>query len=321
MTLLLVHLMGAAVWFGSAMTLPFWGNRLKRAKNLDMVLGIADTVFAVKVALIMGGLGVTLTSGVLLTSRAGLPFFDFGQWSWLGFSQALMLPISLNSCVILLFMLLGRRGRRHYYRLVAPFGYTNLGLIALMYVQMALKPASSEQWLYLGVPLVVIGSLGLSYWLRRLANRRRLGQLEPAAFAELYFGCMNAEKTYELLGLFHDDAVIDDPFATAQVRGAIEVERFFQFLSDQFKDIKMFPEQVHGQPELMTIHWRAEGVTKNGMPMLALRGTNTMRRRRGKIASMEIDFDARRLPQVELYRPRPKSRELAEPMLVGARGG
>jgi len=60
-----LHVLTSAVWLGTAATLPFWGNRMNRADNLDMVLGISNTVFALKIFFIMGGLVLTLGSSTL----------------------------------------------------------------------------------------------------------------------------------------------------------------------------------------------------------------------------------------------------------------
>jgi uncharacterized membrane protein/ketosteroid isomerase-like protein len=301
MILLALHIVGAALWFGTAATLPFWGNRMNRADNLDMVLGIADTVFLLKNIFIMGGLTLTLTTGALLTRQVGFPFFDFASYAWLGISQSLSLLIAFNSVTILVFMILGRSGRRSCYRLVPPFGYNNIGLIAIVYFEMALKPASEQQWRVAGLPLLCMATADVIYVSARMARRRRTMKLDPEGFAKRYFGFMNAEDMYGLLGLFHDDAFIVDSFAVGTVRGAKQIEAFFQFLGDQFDDIKMYPESVEGRADHMTVHWCAQGVTRNGLPMRDLRGTNVMRRRNGKISSMHIEFDLSAMPAIQLF--------------------
>ena len=70
--------------------------------------------------------------------------------------------------------------------------------------------------------------------------------------------------------------------ATGPVKGILAIERFFQQLGDQFDTIKIFPQEVTGSSDDIHIHWVAQGVTKNGVKMEGLCGTNNMTRKKGK---------------------------------------
>jgi hypothetical protein len=65
--ILLLHILFAGIWIGTAVTLPFWNKSIYNADNLDSVLNMSDTIFLLKCYLIIGGLIVTLGSGIYLT--------------------------------------------------------------------------------------------------------------------------------------------------------------------------------------------------------------------------------------------------------------
>jgi hypothetical protein len=282
---------------------------MNRADNLPMVLGIGDTVFLLKNIFVMGGLVITGVTGVYLTIARGLPVFNFSDaFIWLGLSQLLFIVIAINSCMILLFMILGRRGRRRFYRFIPAMGYNNIGLIILVYVQMVLRPTSDQQWLALALPLALMIAADIAFILRRKRQAQRLAAMTPKEFSEHYFHLLNTEKMYELLRLFDDDAVIIDTFATKPVVGMLAIEKFFQFLGDQFDDIRIEPQSAQseaeeGEERRMLIRWIAHGTTKNGLAMMSLAGVNRMTRKGMWITKMEIDFDLRQLPQMQLYTP------------------
>lgn len=294
-----LHILAAALWLGTAVTLPFWGNRMKRADHLHTVLGIMDTVFVLKVVFVMGGLVLTGITGMVLMERAGLPYLSLDPGlSWLTLSQLTYVVILLNSCLILYLMAMGRRGRRSYFRYVPPLGYNNIALILLVYLQMTVKPAwATQPWLFF-LPLVLLIGIDLLYVRARIRHWRTIRRMPAEAFAELYFGLLREEDMTELLRLFHDDAEFHDPFATGPVIGIKAIERFFQSLGEQFEHIEIIPRQVSGDTETITTRWEAVGTTKNGVPMPSLLGTNTMKRIKGRIKSVHIDFDLADLPQV-----------------------
>jgi len=300
MSISLLHIFGSAVWFGTAVTLPFWGNRMNHASNLQVVLDIMNTVYLLKCLFIMGGLAITLTTGVLLTQQMGWPFFDFfGPMVWLGASQLLAVIIAINSCVLLYLMTLGRAGRRSCFRYVPAIGYNNIALIALVMTLMVVKPATQREALILCSPLALLVVADIAYIASRIIAVRRLRAMPAKEFATYYFKLLRDEEMTDFFRLFHDDAVFIDPFATGPVRGIKAIERFFQELGDQFEDIEIDPIMVEGDRSEIRIHWRAQGVTKNGVVMSGLTGTNVMERLRGKIKNVTIDFDVSKLPQIQ----------------------
>ena len=42
-----LHVFGACVWFGTAVTLPFWGNRMIRASHVLVVLELMYKVYII----------------------------------------------------------------------------------------------------------------------------------------------------------------------------------------------------------------------------------------------------------------------------------
>jgi hypothetical protein len=272
---------------------------MNRAEHLDTVLGIMDTVYVLKWAFIMSGLVVTLITGIALTNMKGMPYFSLDeQWSWLTLSQATYVVIFINSFVILYLMTMGRRGRRSYFRYVPLLGYNNIALIGLVYIQMTAKPQWDMQiWVY-ALPLALLLSADIGYAWSRWRRLRAIRNMEPQEFAKLYFGLLKEEDMTEFFRLFRDDAEFYDPFATGPVRGMKALERFFQTLGEQFETIEIIPRKVTGDKEQITTEWEAVGVTKNGVPMKSLKGTNTMRRIKGKIKSVHIDFKLEDLPPV-----------------------
>ena len=294
-----LHVIAAALWFGTAVTLPFWGNRMKRADHLDTVLGIMDTVFVLKCTFIMGGLVLTLFTGIALMERAALPYLPLDpSLSWLTLSQLIYLVIFVNSCLILYLMTMGRKGRRSYFRYVPPLGYNNIALILLVYLQMTVKPAWETQLWVFFLPLALLVTLDLFFVRSRIRHWGAIRRMPAEAFAELYFGLLREEDMTEFFRLFHDDAEFHDPFATGPVIGIMAIERFFQRLGEQFEDIEIIPRKVSGNTQTIVTHWEAVGTTKNGVPMASLLGTNTMQRLKGRIKSVHIDFDPADLPQV-----------------------
>lgn len=296
--LMFLHVFGASVWFGTAVTLPFWGRRMNRASHLQVVLDIMDTVYLLKCVFIMGGLLLTLTTGVLLTERMGWPYLALsGPMSWLGVSQLLALVVAINSFVLLYLMTWGRWGRRSYFRYVPAIGYNNIALITLVLIQMAVKPSADQQAVLLA-PLGFLVCADLVFIMRRVAAGRRLRAMPAQEFADHYFKLLREERMTDFFRLFRDDALFVDPFALAPVWGIKAIERFFQDLGEQFEDIEINPVTVSGDGETIRIQWEAHGVTKNGIPMSGLTGSNVMERVRGKIKSVNIDFDLSRLPPV-----------------------
>lgn len=300
MSISLLHVFGSAVWFGTAATLPFWGNRMNRASNLQVVLDIMDTVYLLKCLFIMGGLALTLITGILLTRQMGWPFFDLsGSMVWLGASQLLAVIIAINSCLLLYLMTMGRAGRRSHFRYVPAIGYNNIALIALVMALMVAKPASLHDALLLLSPLALLIIADLAYVTNRIIAARRLRGMSAKEFATLYFKLLREERMTEFFRLFRDDAVFIDPFATGPVRGIKSIERFFQELGDQFDDIEINPVKIEGDGAEIRIQWEAHGVTKNGLAMSGLTGTNVMQRVRGKIKNVTIDFDLSKLPPIQ----------------------
>lgn len=294
-----LHIISAGLWIGTAVTLPFWGNRVNRADNLPMVLGIADTVLVLKVIFIMGGLLTTLLTGIYLTEVQQLGYFDFDlPNSWLAYSQAVFLLITVNSCVILYLMLRGRRGSRSLYRFVPAVGYTNIALILLLFVQMSVKPVAEDQAAYLFVPIALIVSANLVWWFGFYRRLRALRRLTPEQYAKRYFGLLADEDMTNFFRMFRDDAEFHDPFATRPVIGLKNIEKFFQQLGDQFEDIRIEPDKVMGSGDRILSVWTARGTTKNGEPIRPFSGTNVMHLIKGKIKRVDIFFDPRLLPRV-----------------------
>lgn len=300
MSMILLHVLAASVWFGTALTLPFWGNRMNRARHLQVVLDIMDTVYLLKCLFIMGGLIGTLTTGVLLTLQYGWPFFDIsGPMAWLGFSQFIAVIVAVNSFVLLYLMTWGRWGRRSFFRYVPMIGYNNIALIALVMIQMVLKPAPEQEALLLFAPLALLVVADLAYLTSRIIAIRKLRTMAAEEFASYYFKLLREERMTEFFRLFRDDIVFVDPFATGPIVGIKALERFFQELGDQFADIEINPVKVEGDGATIRIQWEAHGLTKNGITMSTLRGANVMQRVHGKIKRVDIDFDLSRLPPIQ----------------------
>lgn len=298
--LLFLHVLACALWLGTAVTLPFWGNRMNRADHLHTVLAIIDTVFILKVVFIMGGLLATVATGALLMGQYGYLDLPLSLYpDWLTVSLSIVTVIFINSWIILFLLLAGRRGRRSWMRVVPPIGYTNIGLIAVVVFLMVVKPEAVllRDSLVSSLGLILIANL-INLGVKFL-QRRQLLRMSPREFAETYFGLMNDEKMVDLLKLFRDDAKFNDPFATGPVKGILAIERFFQRLGDQFDHIKIRPRAVSGTKDDLLIEWEAQGVTQNGSMMEGLRGTNNMKRRNGKIARVDIDFQLDDLPQIQ----------------------
>lgn len=294
-----LHVIGAAIWFGTAITLPFWGKRMNRAGHLDTVLGVMDTVYTLKVVYIMGGLILTLSTGVWLTIALGWPFFSFdADYIWLGISQVLSVVILANSCILLVLMTLGRKGRRSLFRYVPVIGYNNISLLLLIYLQMLLHPLPQQQWYFSAAPIIFLLLLDFLFVASRVVQFLRLRRMAPQQFIDLYFKLMREDRMPELFRLFRDDAVFNDPFALGPVRGIKAIERFFQSLGEQFEHIEIQPLKVTGDRSTINTQWVATGITKNGQPLVKLEGTNCMHRRGGKIQQVDIKFDLNDLPPV-----------------------
>lgn len=298
--LLYIHVISAALWLGTAATLPFWGNRMNRADHLHTVLTIIDTVFTLKVVFIMGGLLTTLGTGAMLMSQYGYAEVALSALpDWLQAALVLSAIIFVDSWVIFYLLVVGRRGRRSWMRAVPPIGYTNIGLIALVIYLMVVKPGGDVLQSGLIGALAIILLANLVNLLVKYLRRRRLRTMAPKRFVETYFDLLNEEKLTDLLKLFRDDAIFFDPFATAPVEGILAIEQFFQKLGDQFDSIRIEPQDVSGTAEDLVIRWEANGVTRNGVKMYALKGTNNMKRKNGKICRVDIDFDLADLPQIQ----------------------
>lgn len=294
-----IHVVGGAVWFGTAMTLPFWGRRMNRAANLDTVLGIIDTVYVLKIALIMGGLAVTLVTGLLLSRQLSFPSLSFADpFSWLAVAECLSIVILANSVTLLVFMTKGRNGRRSYYRYVPAIGYNNIALLLLVYVQMTVRPSVQQQALLCLLPLSILLLADMAFVISKVRQRRKLTGLGPEAYVQMYFGLLKEEKMTDFFRLFRDDAVFNDPFATTTVRGIKAIERFFQKLGDQFESIEITPVTVTGGKSEIFSEWVASGKTKNGESMKELRGTNRMQLTKGRISQIDIDFKLSELPRI-----------------------
>jgi len=298
--LLYLHIISSSLWLGTAATLPFWGNRMNRADHLHTVLNIIDTVFILKCVYIMGGLLLTLGTGVLLAQQSGLALLSFDQLpAWLFSALTVSFIIFVNSWIIFYFMLSGRRGKRSLMRLVPPIGYTNIGLILLVFFLMVFKPAGKSLFQALSIfliPIVIANLLNISI---RLAKRVKLKGLSAERFADYYFRLINEEKMTDLFKLFHDDAKFIDPFATGPINGILAIERFFQQLGDQFDSIRIIPQNLSVNSEDIHIHWKAQGITKNGLKMESLFGTNNLTKRKRKIIKVNIDFNLDDLPQIQ----------------------
>lgn len=298
--LLYIHVLFSALWLGTAATLPFWGNRANRADHLHTVLGIIDTVFVLKCVFIMGGLITTLTTGLLLANQ--YQFYLLQPWlnpSWLFWAEVITLIIFINSWLIFYFLVVGRKGKRSLMRRVPAIGYSNIALIGLVYFLMVTKPEASQTLKLVGISCAIILLLNLVNLVVKLKKWHRIKQMSAAEFAEYYFSLLNAEKMTDLLKLFRDDAVFNDPFATSEIKGILNIEQFFQKLGDQFDEIKICPEQVDGDSDRVEILWCAIGKTQNGQIMPALRGSNIMQRSQGLICQVDIDFDLNDLPNVQ----------------------
>ena len=302
--LLFIHIISSSIWFGTALTFPFWGRTINHAGRLETVLDVTDRVFQLKIALVMGGLVGTLASGILLNRALGYPFFSFStQFSWLGIAQSLALVITVVSCLILYLMIEGRRGKRSRFRYVPPLGYNNLALITLVYAQMSIRPPIQDQWLFIGIPLallVIADGLYMTLLVRRI---RRLRRLTPQKFVERYFRLLREEDMTWFFRMFHDDAEFHDPFATRPAKGLKSIERFFQKLGDQFSDINIEPRRVISEGNRIITEWVAAGITRNGAKMESLNGVNVMELRDGRIQRIQIFFDSRELPPVARVTP------------------
>jgi len=298
--MLFLHIFAAALWLGTAATLPFWGRRMNQADELGTVLGIMDTVYVLKCVFIMGGWALTSFSGIWMAVQTGWPFFDFSPaWAWLAWAEVLLLIISVNSWTLLVLMTLGRRGQRSLFRIVPPIGYNNLGMIILVYALMVLKPGPEQIVFTTLLPLTLIILADCMLIFARWRQREHTKRMSAEQFATHYFSLLKNEDMTRFFRLFHDRAVFIDPFATGPVRGIRAIERFFQTLGDQFDSMSIVPRRIAGTPDRIEIEWEAAGVTKNGVPMKKLRGTNVMQRLNGKIIHVNIEFDINHLPPVQ----------------------
>lgn len=298
--LLFIHVLSCAIWLGTAMTLPFWGNRMNRADHLHTVLGIIETVFLLKCVFIMGGLIATLTSGMLLATSYGISLTDYSvNPNWINIGLLVSAIIFINSWAIFFFLLLGRKGKRSLMRIVPPIGYTNIGLIITVIYLMVVKPddktATSHTLIAVSFICIANAINILAKWIRYI----RIRKMSPQEFANMYFGLLNEEKMTDLLKLFRDDAIFLDPFATGPVKGILAIEQFFQKLGDQFSTINISPRKVSGKPEDLYIEWEANGTTQNGVEMRNLQGTNNMKRKNGKIFKVDINFSLEDLPTIQ----------------------
>ena len=272
---------------------------MNRASHLQVVLDIIDTVYLLKCALIMGGLVITLATGILLTNRLGLPYFVIsGSQGWLGVSQLLAVIIAVNSVVLLYLMTLGRSGHRSYFRYVPAVGYNNIALISLVFIQMTVKPSGSEQAYAIGLPLFLLIAADVAYIRSRVKAARHLLEMSPQEFSTNYFRLLKEENMTEFFRLFRDDAEFYDPFALGPVIGIRAIQDFFQKLGDQFEEIDIQPTSITGDRDTISTEWVAKGVTKNGAIMAGLTGSNVMRRVSGKIKSIHIEFDLAKLPPI-----------------------
>jgi len=297
--LIFLHVLAASLWFGTAATLPFWGNRMNRASHLQVVLDIMDTMFTLKCLFIMGGLTLTLATGILVTNEMRLPYFVVsGSMSWLGASQIIAVVIAIDSCALLYLMAYGRLGRRSYFRYVPVIGYNNIALILLVLIQMTVKPGADHQFNLLVVPLSLLVLADFLFITSRVFANRRLCAMSAQEFVSHYFRLLKEEKMTDFFRLFCDDAEFIDPFALAPVRGIKAIEYFFQQLGEQFEEIEISPVEVTGNSNIIYTQWVASGVTKNGVQMPSLCGTNVMKRSHGKIQSVHIDFNLSDLPPV-----------------------
>ncbi len=299
-SLLFFHILFFALWLGAAATLPFWGNRMNRADHLHTVLGIVDTVFLLKCIFIMGGLMITLATGFMLAHNYEIDFSSGKTPDWLQFSIYISALIFINSWIIFFFLFYGRRGHRTLMRTVPPIGYTNIFLIILVALLMVKKPSGSDLYQITGLWISLIVIANLINLIAKTLRRNRLSTMSGQDYVANYFGLMNAEKMTDMLKLFDDKIIFNDPFATGSVNGILQLEKFFQKLGDQFETIKIEPKNVEQKEDHIFIQWEANGVTQNGEPLVALRGTNKMARVNGKIARVDIDFDLAQLPKVQL---------------------
>lgn len=185
-------------------------------------------------------------------------------------------------------------------RAVPPIGYTNIFLIIFVSFLMVKKPTETNLYLITSLWIGLIIAANLLNIFAKTTRLRRLSTMPGKDYAENYFRLMNAEKMTDMLKLFNDKIVFNDPFATESVKGILQLEKFFQKLGDQFETIKIEPMHVEQKGNDIYIQWEANGITQNGEPLKALKGTNQMTRIKGKIERVEIDFDISKLPKVQL---------------------
>ncbi|NQZ07707.1 MAG: nuclear transport factor 2 family protein [Algicola sp.] len=298
--LIFIHVLSACLWLGTATTLPFWGKKMNEADHLHTVLGIVETVFKLKVVLIMGGLMSTLITGFMLVNQYYGSFIaprDTVEWLFVG--QLFSLYIFCSSWLIFYFLVVGRKGKRSLMRIVPTFGYTNVGLIAIVVYLMVVKPAVGTVWGSISIALGIIIFLNIVNVVVKFNKKSRLKSMSSDEFAAHYFGLLNDENMAQLFKLFDDNAEFYDPFATQPVIGILAVEQFFQKLGDQYDTIKIKPIKVEGPADDIMIHWEANGVTQNGSQMTGLKGTNNMKRKNGIIYRVDINFDLADLPPIQ----------------------
>lgn len=247
----------------------------------------------------MSGLIVTLGTGLMMANHLGFSLDLTQNPQWLGMSELLAAVIFINSWIIFFFIYLGRKGKRTLMRIVPPIGYTNIALIGFVMMLMVKKPVNDVGF----TALIFLGAVLLANAVNivvKVSKRYRIRKMSPQEFANLYFGLLNDEKMTDLFKLFDDKTEFNDPFATGPIKGILMLEKFFQALGDQFDNIKMYPRRVSGTPDKLLIEWEAVGVTKNGIKMDSLNGTNNMTRKNGKIVKVDIEFDTAKLPPVQL---------------------
>lgn len=317
MLLHFMHVLCASIWFGSAFTFPFWGKRLKSVDNVDMALGISDTVFFIKVSLVMGGLTGTIFSGVALMRELSLPLVSptSGELNWLGVSAIFCVVIAINSCLIFYLMWKGRLGKRSHYRYVPCVGYNNLGLISIVIGQMTLKPTGGFGASSIAYPLIAILAANSVFWFFELRKRHRLATMSAQEYATSYFSYLRDENMYEVLRLLEDSVCMTDPMSHNEIKGIVEIEQFFQFLNDQFETLTITPDEIECTPisartQMIRTSWTASGMTRNGSSVQQLKGTNTMIRNLRKISRMDIDFALEDLPRVNRFRSSRVPRDL-----------
>ncbi|WP_043174681.1 ester cyclase [Streptomyces sp. NRRL B-24484] len=120
----------------------------------------------------------------------------------------------------------------------------------------------------------------------------------PADVARAVFAALDARDLDRLTGLCHPD-VVDDFLAVGEVRGPVEVRRFFAELLTALPDFSITAEDVIGDHRGAAVTWRTtgtfsggafQGVRPNGR-RIDLRGIDFMEIESGLVRRNRIAYD------------------------------